>query len=129
MEDFEKIALGLQPPRAKAQQARHEHIPLSHPEASALMQAPNSLLYNVILRIMEGEIEKMETEHLSVWKKKEEFERTGLVAVSARLFYERVQKEINFQISEFIGNEEARTEEEKVKQMSPEELIRKAFGE
>ncbi|MGH7744524.1 MAG: hypothetical protein ACREQ5_06855 [Candidatus Dormibacteria bacterium] len=128
MEDFESAALGLKNPAAKAKSDKYEHLPLSYAELSILAQAPNSQFYNVVLRVMEGELEKLETEHMAQWKEKEKFERSGLVAVAARVFYERIQREINFHVSEFMGNEEARQEEEKAKQMSAEELVRREFG-
>jgi hypothetical protein len=77
---------------------------------------------------MEGEIEKFETEHMQAWKNKELFERTGLVAVAARSFYEKVQVEINYHASEFIGEMETAALERREEAMSPEEFIRRGFG-
>lgn len=128
MEDFESIALGLQPPTAKAI-VKHDHLVLSHTEMAVVSRLPNSTEYNAILRIMEGEIEKLETEHMQAWRDKELFERTGLIAVSARAFYERFQQEINYHSQEFQGNQEALQVTQQVEQMTPEEFIRLGFGE
>jgi hypothetical protein len=89
---------------------------------------PNSPTYNVILRILEGEIEKLETEHMQAWRDKDLFERTGLVAVSARMLYEKFQIEVNYHSAEFMGAMEAATTERVVAEMSPEEFIRQSFG-
>ena len=128
MQDFESIALGLQPLPPKAAQLENDHIRLSHAEAAVVSRLPNSTEYNAILRIMEGEIEKLETEHMKSWRDKELFERTGLIAVSARAFYERFQIEINYHSSEFRGEEAAAELDRAVKEMSPEEFIRQGFG-
>jgi hypothetical protein len=89
---------------------------------------PNSPDYNVLLRIMEGVIEKMETKHMQSWRDKELFERSGLVAVAARGFYGEVQQEINYHSSEFLGNIAQEELNKEVAQMSPEEFIRRSFG-
>src|SRR5690242_21421864 len=68
MEDFETIALGLKNPAAKAQKRNLGHVPLSNAEMALVATLPDSPLYNVELRIMEGIIETLETrseEHTS----------------------------------------------------------------
>jgi len=128
MEDFETIALGLKNPAAKAQKRNLGHIPLSNAEMALVAALPESPLYNVELRIMEGIIETLETEHFKAFKNKDEFDRTGIEAVAARVFYERYQKEVAYQAAEFKGNEEALIEEEKAKNMTPEEFYKKSLG-
>ena len=128
MQDFESIALGLRPRPAQAALQKNEHLALSHAEAAVVSRLPNSTEYNAILKIMEGEIEKLETEHMQNWKDKDLFERTGLVAVAARTLYERFQIEINFHSSEFRGNEAGAELDKAVEEMSPEEFIRRGFG-
>jgi hypothetical protein len=128
MEDFETIAQGLQMARPKALVQANDHLTLSHEEGAAVSRLPNSIGYNVLLRLMEGELEKLETEHMRAYLDKELFERTGLMAVAARRFYERVQQEVNYQGSEFLGNVEGEQLDASVEQMSPEELTRREFG-
>lgn len=127
MQDFESVAQGLRTPQPKASQMQNDHLVLSHPEASTVARLPNSPEYNVILRIMEGEIEKLETAHMKCWQDKELFERTGLIAVAARGFYEKTQQEINYHSSEFVSAQIAAVEDQAAEQMTPEEFIRKAF--
>jgi hypothetical protein len=127
MEDYESIAQGLRIPVPKAALAKNDHISLSPGDASTVARLPNSPEYNVILRIMEGELEKLETEHMQSYKDRDSFDRSGLIAVAARLFYERFQVEVNFHSSEFIGNIEDERINKEVEQMSPEEFVRRAF--
>jgi hypothetical protein len=128
MQDFESIALGLQSPAPKATLQRNDHLVLSHAERAVVATLPNSSAYNVILRIMEGEIEKLETLHMLSWRNKEEFERTGLIAVAARSFYTQLQNEINYHSIEFSGEQQAIQIEKAVEEMTPEEFMRKGFG-
>ena len=129
MEDFESVAQGLQAqPRGRAAMTKNDHLTLTSSEAVIVARLPNSLEYNVILRIMEGELEKMETSHMQNYLDKDLFERTGLMAVAARMFYERIQHEINYHSAEFVGNAAEAELEAAVKQMSPEEFLRQGFG-
>lgn len=128
MEDFESIALGLKLPAAKAARGVNDHIVFSNADTQLLSQLPNSALYNVLLRLMEGELEKLETLHLQSWAEKDKFERTGLIAVAARVFYEGVQKEVNYQSAEAVSAREAEEIDRKVADMTPEEILRSGFG-
>lgn len=128
MQDFESVALGLTVKKAKTTLVPNEHILLSNAEMQIVSSLPNSAVYNVILRIMEGEIEKLETRHLQLYDDKDKFDRSGLIAVAARVFYENIQKEINHQSSEFFGNKEAEEIEKQTASMTPEEILRKGFG-
>jgi hypothetical protein len=127
-QDFETIALGLKPPLAKATLGTNDHIILSFAEAAVVARLPNSSEYNTILRIMEGELEKLETEHMRSWLDKEKFDRTGIGAALCRIFYERIQQEINFHSGEFMGNQASAELEQEVESMSPEDFMRKSFG-
>jgi hypothetical protein len=128
MEDFESVAQGLRMPVPKSALEKNDHIHLSHAEAALVNRWPNSPDYNVLLRIMEGVLETLETEHMQSWKDTQLFERTGIGAVFARRFYEKTQFEINYHASEFLGDQAAEQLNEQVKQMSPEEMIRRSFG-
>jgi len=127
-EDYESIALGLKVPQPKKTITKNDHVVLSHPEASAVSRLPNSNEYSAYLRIQEGELEKLETEHMQNWRDKDLFERTGLIAVAARTFYERCQIEVNYHAAEFHGEEVNAAYTQETEQMSPEEFIRKGFG-
>lgn len=126
--DYETIALGGQPSGPQETVIRNDHLVITGGESVIASRLPNSPEYNFILRIMEGEIEKLETEHMRTWKDEKLFERTGLIAVAARMFYERVQVEINHHSSEYLGDQEAEQIEQEVKEMTPEEFIRRGFG-
>ena len=128
MQDFEEIALGLRSTPAKGTLDANQHVNLSHAELQIVSGFPNSAQYNITLKILEGEIEKLETEHMRLWKNKEEFERSGLIAVAARKIYERYQKEINFHAEQFQIKLEDDQIEQEVKSMTPEEILRKSFG-
>lgn len=127
MEDYESIAQGLKTNKPAPVRVQDDHLVLSHPELSTIARLPNSPEYNVLLRIMEGEIEKLETTHMKVWRDKELFERTGLIAVAARGFFESIQVEVNYHSTQFIGDVEADAIDKQVADMTPEEFIRKAF--
>lgn len=127
MEDFEEVALGLQTKPAKKTPSVYEHIKMSENERSLISRLPGTPLYNTILRLMEGEIEKLETIHLQSWRDKELFNSTGLIAVAARLSFEAFQKEVLYQTEEVLG---IKKNEEIVKesiQLSPEEFFKRSF--
>lgn len=126
--DIEAIAQGLQIRKPKIASEAHQHIPLSDAERSIVSRLPNSAEYNIILRLLEGEIEKLETAHLKSWRDKEAFVSTGLVAVAARITYENFQKEVNYQASEFVGQRQFEEIEEEVSKMSPAAMFAKSFG-
>ena len=128
MEDFESIALGLRATPAKATLDASQHVRLSNPELQIVSGFPNSSQYNITLKILEGEIEKLETEHLKHYKNREEFDRTGLIAVAARLLYEKYQHEVNYHSEQYASKIEESIIDEEVKNMTPEEIIRRSFG-
>jgi hypothetical protein len=128
VEDFEQAIEDFHIPKPKATLAKQDHIALSNAESSTVSRLPNSPTYNVVLRILEGEIEKLETEHMQAWRDKELFERTGLVAVSARMLYEKFQIEVNYHSAEFVGAMDAAANEQAIAEMTPEDFIRQGFG-
>ena len=79
--------------------------------------------YKVWQKLSEAVIEKQETAHFSNWKDAEAFQRTGLVAVAARMHYEAVQREAKAAVEEFAGEIDfARIKKDQVK-TSPEQMI------
>ena len=126
--DFEALALGLQPTGPKDTVIKNDHLEISQDEAAIASRLPNSSEYNFVLRVLEGEIIKLETEHMQNWRDKDLFERTGLVAVASRMLYERFQSEINYHSSEYLGAQEAYEVEQEVAELSPEDFIRRGFG-
>lgn len=128
MEDIEAIAQGIRRPYAAPRVLENDHLKLSPEERPLAARVPNSSEYNFILRILEGELEKLETEHMRTWKDKDLFERTGIVAVAARTLYERLQIEMNYHASMYEGELEAAVAEQSAAEMTPEEFIRKSFG-
>jgi len=129
MDDLEFLAQELsQPPLVKEKGRPQAHLPLSQSDLALAARLPNSSEYDLILRIFEGELQKLETEHMQSYRDKETFERTGLIAVSGRLLFERLQNEINFHSSEFRGELEAALAEKDSETMTPEEFIKKGFG-
>ena len=126
--DLESIALGIQPQVSKGTVIENDHLVINRDESAIASRLPNSPDYNFILRVAEGELQKLETAHLKTWADKEMFERTGLMAVAARVFFERLQNEINFHSSEFLAEEEAEKIDQEAWEMTPEEFIRRGFG-
>ena len=87
----------------------------------------HSPAYQVYLKLAEGELEKMETAHFQVWKDREAFERTGLFAVAARIFVERLGQEMQRQVEEFAGEVEFAKTKKELLEKSPEEQIQEEF--
>ena len=96
------------------------------PGEVGLVQWYGTSAYNVFVKIANGEIEKAETRHFQNWKDKEVFERTGLIAVALRMFFETLQQEFNHHVDEFRGEVAfaKQTEElDRIKRDDPESLI------
>jgi hypothetical protein len=128
-EDFESIALGLKPTSQKKKTLQpNQHIPLSHGQMAILASAPQSDLYQVLLVIMEGVAQKLETEHMRHWKDKELFDRSGVLAVAAQLYFEAVQHEVLYQVNEFIGREDMMVAEAEAAEMTPQDFLKRSFG-
>ena len=111
--------------------------PIAMRDPHALQLSPNDLVilanwvsspaYKVWQKLSEGVIEKLETAHFQNWKVEADFQRTGLVAISARLHYEQVQLEAKRAVEEFAGELDfARIKKEQVK-TSPEQQIQNEF--
>ena len=111
--------------------------PIAMRDTHALQLSPNDIVvlaswvaspaYKVWQKLSEGVIEKLETAHFQNWKIEADFQRTGLVAVSARMHYEQVQLEANRAVEEFAGELDfARFMKEQVK-VSPEQQVLNEF--
>lgn len=92
-----------------------------------LAQFANSPAHAVYLKLAEGELEKMETAHFKVWQDKEAFDRTGLFAVAARVFVERLGAEMQRQVEEFSGEVQFAKQKKAQLEKSPEEQIQEEF--
>jgi hypothetical protein len=124
-EEFETgPAKGLQTP-IRLQDLRH--VQLNPQEKVQLAQWYGTPAYQLWLKLSEGEIEKLETAHFQNWKDGPAFERTGLVAVSARLFFEAIQKECRHQMEEFSGEVEFVRSKQELLRTSLEDQAKKEF--
>lgn len=128
MEDFEQIALGLATGKSHKAPIR-AHVVLSDAQLTQLARVhKGDPLYDVLLQIMEGVLETLETEHLQNWKDKELFDRTGIAAVASRMFFERLQREVNHHLEQFAGRIEADQADAEAQALTPEDIIRRGFG-
>lgn len=126
MEDFEDIDVLEPAPGLAPVTSDGLHLNLNAQEKLYLVQWYGSHAYNVFIKLAQGEIEKAETRHFQQWGNKENFERTGLVAVATRMFFESLQREFNHQVEEFQGEVAfaKQTEElDRIKRDDPESLI------
>lgn len=98
-------------------------LELSDSEKIMLANWAESTEYKVFLRLAEAIIEVAETAHFKVWKDKEAFDRTGLMAVSMRVFFERLQNEVKVQYEEAEGELDFLRHTES----SPEEIVQNSF--
>lgn len=114
-------------PPAEGLVGRKATLQLTENEKVMLVNWAHSAEYSVFLRLAEALIEADETKHFQLWRDKEAFERTGLVAVAQRLFFERLQKEVNTQFEEFQGELEFIKNEQEINTASPEEIIQRGF--
>ncbi len=114
-------------PPAEGLIGRRATLQLTDTEKVMLASWARSTEYSVFLRLAEAIIEVTETKHFQLWKDKEVFERTGLVAVAQRDFFEQLQKEVNTQYSEFQGELEFLRTEQELQTESPEEAIQRSF--
>ncbi len=124
MDEFETGPVeGLQPIAMRDPEA----LQFSPQDLVTLATWVTSPAYRVWQKLCEGMIEKRETAHFSNWKDREAFERTGLVAVSARIFYEQVQMEAKRAVEEFSGELDfARIKKEQMR-VSPEQQVLNEF--
>ena len=120
MEDFEQLA------PAEGLSIRREpnkHIELTPNEKLMLTQWGSSDPYDIFLKLGESIVTIIETEHFQKWQDKEAFELSGLMAVGARIFFERLQREVNHQVEEFAGEIEFVKAERAKDKMPPEAMI------
>lgn len=108
--------------------ADFQSLKLTANDKVVLANGVHSPFYGVLLKLAEGEIQKLETAHFKVWKEKEAFERTGLTAVAARLFFERLQAEFARQAEEFSSEVEFAKKEQSRAQTSPEDFVLNEFN-
>ena len=104
-----------------------EEMKLAPQEQVLLVQGVNSPFYQVLMKVFQGELEKLETAHFKVWKDKEAFERTGLFAVAARIFLERSEAEVKRQIDEFSSDIDFAKKKKELLKASLEDQIREQF--
>lgn len=99
-------------------------LQLSPQDLIILANWVSSPAYRVFQKLSEGIIEKTETGHFQNWKDKEAFERTGLIAVSQRMFYEQIQQEAKRQVEEFAGELDfARKKKEGLEKSLEEQIV------
>ena len=121
MEEYELL------PAAEGLVGKKSLLTLNETQKLALANWASSTEYQIFKVLSEGIIEEQLTAHLKVWRDKDEFERTGLVAVAMQLFYERLQKEVKYQFEEFQGELDFAKKEQVKENTSPEELIQNSF--
>jgi hypothetical protein len=125
IEEFETGPVeGLQVPIAMRDP---RFLKLSSTEKVTLANWYGTPAYQVWMKLSQGEIEKLETSHFQNWKDKEAFERTGLLAVSARIFFERIQNECTRQMDEFSGEVEFIKQKKDLLGTSLEDQVKKEF--
>ena len=84
-----------------------------------------SPVYRVFQKLAEGIIEVTETGHFQNWKDKDAFERTGLVAVAQRAFYEEMQSQMLKQVEEFSSEVDfARKKKEQLKESIEDQILK-----
>ena len=111
-------------PVIKQKTDRFQHKEFTQVETQMLADLANMPHYQILLSLMEGEVERGETDHFKAYKQKEEFERLGLIAVAQRLFFERIQFEVEHQKQELLGFLEEQQASEQLKKVPLEELMR-----
>jgi hypothetical protein len=124
MDEFETGPVeGLQPIAMRDPLA----LKLSPQDLVVLATWVSSPAYKVWQKLSEGVIEKLETAHFKNWKDQDDFQRTGLVAVSARMHYEQVQLEATRAVEEFSGELDFARLKQKQLRVSVEEQIQNEF--
>lgn len=88
-----------------------------------------SPVYQVVLKLFQGEVEKAETSHFKKWADKDLFERTGIFAVAMRIGFERVQDEIARQVEEFAAEVDFIKKKQELAGMPLEQQIEKQIQE
>jgi hypothetical protein len=100
-------------------------VTLTASEKLELVQWASSTTYRVFLKLAEGVIEISETRHLQSWQDSDKFQRTGLVAVAQRMFFEALQKTVAVQYAEFKGEMAFAKQQKENLQEDPETFIRR----
>jgi hypothetical protein len=100
-----------------------EFLRLTPGELVLLVQGATSPFYQVLMKLAEGELEKLETAHFKCWKDEAEFQRTGLLAVAARIFLERLGQEVQRQADEFASEIAFVKQKKDSLMIDPEQMI------
>jgi hypothetical protein len=103
-------------------------LKLSPQELIMLSHFVVSPLYQIFQKLSEGIIEESETKHFKLYKEPTAFDRTGLIAVAQRLFYEELQAKMKWQVDEFNADMDFARAQKKALLASPEELIVQEFN-
>lgn len=112
-----------QPQFVKDERFKHREYTMGEIQLlSALAGMPH---YQVLLKLMEGMCEIAETEHFRQFNDKEKFDRSGMIAVAQRVFFERVQKEVEYQKQELASLQEEAQVSDQLANTPAEELIRR----
>jgi hypothetical protein len=102
-------------------------LQLTTQEKLVIAQWYGSPAYLVWQKLSEGELEKLETAHFQNWKEEETFQRTGLFAVAARAYFEKIQLECQRQVEEFSGELDFIKQQKELLQTSPEDQVKNEF--
>lgn len=118
--EFDEIF--TQPPAPGLQS---DSVALTPSEKIELVQWSTSKSYEVFLKLAESVITISETRHFQSYKDRELFERTGLIAVAQRMFFEALQKTVAVQYAEFKGEMAFAKQQKENLQEDPETFIRR----
>ena len=102
-------------------------LAMTNGELAILSAFAKSPAYRVWQKLSEAILEKTETGHFRNWKDKEAFERTGLVAVAQRTFYEELQLEMKRQLDDFATDYDVVKRKKEALSLSLEEQIVQEF--
>jgi hypothetical protein len=127
LEEFEgpgdRIAEGLNVPTVRDPR----FLELTPADKVQLVNFYRSPAYAVLMKLLEGETEKAETQHMVAWRDQEKFLSTGYVAVAFQMMFERIQAEIKRQVEEFAGELEFVKKRQDIQTISIEEQVEQSF--
>ena len=127
-DDFETIALSIKTPKAPKvpKGDRFQHVAFTSVQIQQLAQLTQMPVYEALLLLIEGEVEKSETDHFRAYLDPEKFTRLGLIAVANRIQFERIQKEMQHLYAEYEGSLEEGKLEQELAAISPEEMMKRS---
>jgi hypothetical protein len=127
LEEFEgpqdRIAEGLNVPTVRDPR----FLELTPADKVQLVNFYRSPAYAVVMKLLEGEAEKAETQHMVAWRDQEKFLSTGYVAVAFQMMFERIQAEIKRQVEEFAGELQFIKQKQEQQKISIEEQVEQSF--